>query len=257
MSVDRQSLPDTLRLTPRQPPVAEITRTLLDYLLSGEIETGSRIPPERQLAEALGVGRSAVREAIKSLSLLGLLDVRQGDGTYLSRSGSELLPQVIEWGLLLGEQRIFDLVEARAEIEVMVAGFAAERADADGVARLRQRLKALRAASEDVARYVEADVALHVEVATLSQNAIFISLVSSLRSLLGVWAKRVLEHAGETASSFAMHEPIVNAIADGDVEAARQAMRAHMDRADRRLREALAADSQDGGAATRASGRPR
>ena len=241
MSSARSSLPDSLRLAPRQPPVAEITRTLLDYLLSGEIEPGSRIPPERQLAEALGVGRSAVREAIKSLSLLGLLDVRQGDGTYLSRSGSDLLPQVIEWGLLLGEQRIFDLVEARAEIEVMVAGFAADRANEESIARLRERLEAMRGAGEDVSRYVEADVALHLEIATLTQNEIFISLVTSLRSLLGVWAKRVLEHAGETASSFAMHEPIVDAIARGDAEGARKAMRAHMDRADRRLRAALAA----------------
>jgi GntR family transcriptional regulator, transcriptional repressor for pyruvate dehydrogenase complex len=245
MSADRGSLPETLRLTPRQPPVAEITRTLLDYLLSGEIERGSRIPPERQLAEALGVGRSSVREAIKSLSLLGLLDVRQGDGTYLSRSGSDLLPQVIEWGLLLGEQRIFDLVEARAEIEIMVAGFAAQRVDEKSIGRLKARLEALRDAGEDVSKYVEADVALHLEIATLTENQIFISLVTSLRSLLGVWAKRVLEHAGETASSFAMHEPIVEAIAAGDVDAARKAMRAHMDRADRRLREALAAESAD------------
>jgi GntR family transcriptional repressor for pyruvate dehydrogenase complex len=244
MSSDRNSLPVTLRLPPRQQPLAEITRTLLDYLLSGEIETGSRIPPERQLAEALGIGRSAVREAIKSLSLLGLLDVRQGDGTYLSRSGSDLLPQVIEWGLLLGEQRIFDLVEARAEIEIMVAGFAAERANEESVARLRERLEALREAGEDVSKYVEADVALHLEIATLSENEIFVSLVSSLRSLLGVWAKRVLAHAGETASSFAMHEPIVEAIARGDVEASRQAMRAHMERADRRLRDALAAEGK-------------
>ena len=75
--------------------MAEITRRLLEFLLSGDIEPGSKIASERQLAEALQVGRGSVREAIKSLSLLGLLDVRQGDGTYLSRGGSDLLPQVI------------------------------------------------------------------------------------------------------------------------------------------------------------------
>jgi GntR family transcriptional repressor for pyruvate dehydrogenase complex len=245
MSTDHGPLPKTLRLPTRQQPVAQVTRTLLDYLLSGEIERGSRIPPERQLAEALGVGRSSVREAIKSLSLLGLLDVRQGDGTYLSRSASDLLPQVIEWGLLLGERRIFDLVEARGEIEVLVAGLATQRADDAGVARLRERLEALRDAGDDVLRYVDADVALHLEIATLTNNEIFISLITSLRSLLGVWAKRVLEHAGETESSFAMHEPIVDAIAAGDVDAAKEAMRAHMERADRRLREALEAEGGD------------
>lgn len=236
---------EALRMPPRQPPVAEITRRLLDFLFSGAVEPGQKIPPERQLAEALAVGRSSVREAIKSLSLLGLLEVRQGDGTYLSRSGSDLLPQVIEWGLLLGERRVFDLLEARAEIEVMVAGIAADRADAEAVERLGEKLEDLRAAGDDVAAYVDADVALHVEIANATRNQIFISLVSSVRSLLGVWAKRVLEHAGETKSSFAMHKPIVDAISNKDSEAARTAMRAHMDRADRRLRRALAAASED------------
>ncbi|WP_320669468.1 FadR/GntR family transcriptional regulator [Patulibacter defluvii] len=243
MHNESSALPQSLRIAPRRPPVTEITRTLLDYLLSGEVSPGSKIPPERQLAEALGVGRSQVREAIKSLSLLGLLDVRQGDGTYLSQSGSDLLPQVIEWGLLLGQRRIFDLVEARAEIEVLVAGLAAERATEETTARLRKALDALRQAGDDVDRYVEADVALHLEIAAATENETFISLVTSLRSLLGVWAKRVLEHAGETASSFDMHEPIVDAIAGADPDAARAAMRAHMERADRRLRAALDAEN--------------
>ncbi|MCQ0013939.1 FadR/GntR family transcriptional regulator [Actinomadura madurae] len=62
-----------------------------------------------------------MREAIKSLSLLGLLEQRVGDGTYLSRSSSDLLPQVIEWGLLLGEKRLEDLLEARFVLEVELA----------------------------------------------------------------------------------------------------------------------------------------
>ena len=239
------SLPASLRVEPREPPLAEITRTLLDYLLSGEIEPGAKIPGERQLADALGVGRSAVREAIKSLSLLGLLHVRQGDGTYLIRSGSELLPRVIEWGLLLKQPSIMDLLEARAEIEVVTAGLAASRASEEEVGSLRERFEDLRAAGEDVAAYVDADIAFHLEVARLSGNEVFANLVSSLRSLLRVWADRVLRHAGETATSLAMHEPVLEAIAAHDPQAAREAMRAHMERADRRLQEALTAEEAE------------
>jgi len=236
------SLASGLRLAPREPPLAEITRKLLEYLLSGEVQPGTKIPGERHLAEALGVGRSAVREAIKSLSLLGLLDVRQGDGTYLSRSGSDLLPRVIEWGLLLKVPTIMDLLEARAEIEVVAAGLAASRADEQAVAALRERLEAMRVAGSDVDAYVEADIAFHLEVARASGNEVFANLVASLRSLLRVWVARVLHHAGETDTSLAMHEPIVKAIAAGNAERAQKAMRAHMDRADRRLREALASE---------------
>jgi GntR family transcriptional repressor for pyruvate dehydrogenase complex len=244
MSTDPSSLalPSSLRLAPREAPLAEITRKLLDYLLSGEVEPGTRIPGERHLAEALGVGRSAVREAIKSLSLLGLLDVRQGDGTYLSRSGSDLLPRVIEWGLLLKVPSVMDLLEARAEIEIVGAGLAASRAGESEVTVLRQRLEAMRRAVADVDAYVEADIAFHLEVARASGNEVFANLVASLRALLRVWVDRVLRHAGETETSLAMHEPIIEAIAAGDPDAARAAMKAHMDRANRRLREALEAD---------------
>lgn len=236
------TLPSSLRIEPREGPLAEITRKLLDYLLSGEIEPGSKIPSERQLADGLGVGRSAVREAIKSLSLLGLLDVRQGDGTYLSRSGSDLLPRVIEWGLLLEEPQLTDLLEARSEIEVVVTGLAAKRAGKTEVAELRGCLEQMRSAGEDVDAYVEADIAFHLQIARASGNSVLANLLTSLRSLLRVWAERVLHHAGETDTSLAMHEPIVEAIEKGSVKAARAAMEAHMERANRRLREALDAD---------------
>jgi GntR family transcriptional regulator, transcriptional repressor for pyruvate dehydrogenase complex len=237
------ALPSTLRIEPREAPLAEITRKLLGYLLSGEIQPGTKIPGERHLAEALGVGRSSVREAIKSLSLLGLLDVRQGDGTYLSRSGSDLLPRVIEWGLLLDEPNVADLLEARSHIEVITAGLAAERGDERQIAELRERLEQMRAAGDDVDAYIDADIAFHLHVAQMSANMVYVSLVTSLRSLLRVWVGRVLHHAGETRHSLGLHKPLVEAIAAGDADAARKAMQAHMDSAHRRLRGALKAEA--------------
>ncbi|MEN3284301.1 MAG: GntR family transcriptional regulator, transcriptional repressor for pyruvate dehydrogenase complex [Solirubrobacteraceae bacterium] len=232
--------PATPKAVPRREAAsAEITRHLLDYLLSGDLAPGQRLPSERQLADALQVGRSAVREAIKSLSLLGLLDVRQGDGTYLSRTDSELLPRVIEWGLLLGERRVYDLMEARTHLEITLAGLAAERRQNAVVTRLRELLAEMESAVS-IADYVQADIAFHLEIAQASGNEVLAGLVNSIKSLLRVWAERVLESAGETTTSLAMHVPIVDAIEGRDVEASRVAMAAHMDRASRRLRETLA-----------------
>jgi GntR family transcriptional regulator, transcriptional repressor for pyruvate dehydrogenase complex len=229
----------SLQLPERESTATEVTRALLSFLQSGEVLPGGKIPPERQLAEELGVGRSAVREAIKSLSFLGMLVVRQGDGTYLAESGSDLLPQVIEWGLMLGEPRIRDLIEARAHIETTVAALAAERATDAGVAELKQLLQAMADAGAEVEPYVEADIAFHLHLAHMSENEVFVSLVTSLRSLLGVWATRVLVHAGETHTSLRVHKPIVAAVAKRDPEAARAAMAAHMARARTRLETAL------------------
>jgi GntR family transcriptional repressor for pyruvate dehydrogenase complex len=235
-----ERFPSALTAIPRrEPPAAEVTRRLLDYLLSGDITSGHKIPPERQLAQVLHVGRSAVREAIKSLSLLGLLDVRQGDGTYLTGSASDLLPRVIEWGLLLGERRVHDLMEVRTHLEVTVAGLAAERRSDEQVAILRRLIDDMERADGDIAAYVEADLSLHLTIAEASGNQVLASLLGSIRALLRVWATRVLEAAGEVETSLAVHVPIVEAIERGDADAARAAMAAHMARATNRLQAAV------------------
>ncbi|ATY16325.1 GntR family transcriptional regulator [Amycolatopsis sp. AA4] len=208
-------------------------------MLSGEVEPGQKIPSERQLAEALAVGRSTIREAIKSLELLGLVEQRVGDGTYLSGSSSELLPQVIQWGLLLTVHERDDMLEARRHLEVLLAGLAAEHRTDEQLARLHELVEQMRAASDDLDRYVEADIAFHLEVARSSGNSVLVGVLTNIQSLLHVWASRVIHTAGETETSLAMHEPILKAIDAGDPAAARDAMRAHMDRAIRRLRAGL------------------
>jgi GntR family transcriptional repressor for pyruvate dehydrogenase complex len=226
-------------LSSRETLTMEIARRLLDYFLSGEVEPGKRIPSERRLAESLGVGRSLVREALKSLHLLGLLEVRQGDGTYLKRTDSELLPQVIEWGLLLGERPALDLVEARAHLEVVVAGLAAERRDAQALEDLRGLLTTMRESSDDPVDFVEADVGFHLRVAEAAGNVVLSDMLSGIRTLLRVWIRRVIEAAGQTGPSYAEHLPIFEAIERGDREAATAAMAAHMAGASARLKASI------------------
>lgn len=221
-------------------PTVEITRRLLDYLLSGQLTPGQKIPSERQLAEALAVGRGALREAIKSLSLLGLLEQRIGDGTYLSGSSSDLLPQVIEWGLLLGDKRLDDLLEARYHLEVLLSELAAQRRTEEQLARLRELVAQMHAAgNDDLDGYVRADIAFHLQLAACSGNTVLAGVLTNIQSLLQAWTSRVIHAAGETRSSLAMHEPILTALENGDPEAARRAMTLHMDRAIRRLRESM------------------
>lgn len=227
-------------ITPRRDgPGVELTRRLLEFLLSGELKPGQRIPSERQLAEALQAGRSTVREAIKSLSLLGLLEQRVGDGTYLSSSTSDLLPQVIEWGLLLGEKRLDDLLEARYYLEVQLTGWAAARRSEEQLTELREIIQRMRDAGDDFDTYVQADIAFHLKLAEASGNSVLASVLTNVQSLLRAWASRVIRTAGETKTSLAMHEPILDAVELADGDAARAAMTAHMDRATARLRASM------------------
>ena len=175
---------------------------------------------------------------MKSLGLLGLVEIRQGDGTYLRGADSELLPKVIEWGLLLGEQRTIDLVEARQHIEIVVAGLAAERRSAADLRDIRICLQRMQRAKQAKA-YVLADVAFHLRVAEASQNTILSSMLNSVQSLLHVWIRRVIEAGGDTQRSYAEHATIFEAIERQDSAAATAAMAFHMDGAAGRLMAAL------------------
>lgn len=225
----------------REPLATEIARRILDYLLSGNVGPGERIQSERKLAEVLGVGRSVVREALKSLTLLGLIEVRPGDGTYLRRLESDLLPQAIEWGLLLGEKRVADLVEARHYLEVLVAGMATERRSEDDLAMLRTYLTQMQSAP-DTDSYVAADLAFHMRVAEAAGNLSLLQIMTSIRSLLAVWMKRVWAGDVDYTRSCDEHERVLRALEAADAVGARVAMDAHMEGATLRLRRTLDAE---------------
>lgn len=226
----------------REPLATEIARRLVDYLLAGGVEPGARMPSERQLAEAFGVGRGAMREALKALTLLGLVEVRHGDGTYLKQPDSALLPQVIEWGLLLGERRTLDLVEARQRIEVDIVGLAAARRDDDDVAALQRLLATMERLSRpgaDPAGFVDADVAFHLRLAAAARNTALRDILSSIQALLRAWIRRVIADGEHSDASYQEHIPIYEAVKRGEIAAAEAAMDAHMRSAASRLEQAL------------------
>lgn len=230
----------------REPLATEIARRLVEFLLAGGVEPGDRMPSERALAEAFGVGRSAMREALKALTLIGLLEVRHGDGTYLKKADSALLPQVIEWGLLLGERRTMDLVEARQKIETVIAGLAAERRTAEDVEDLRRLLARMEAMDRDHAGFVDADVAFHLKLAEAAGNTALREILSSVQALLRAWIARVVAANESTAVSYLDHVPIFGAVERGDAAAAAAAMEAHMSLAAERLRATLEASRAKG-----------
>ena len=217
-----------------EPISSAVTRRLLDYLISGSISPGERLPSERQLAEMLGVGRSHVRQAIKSLTVLGLIDARQGDGTYLKRTDSPLLPLAIEWGLLLGAKQTHDLVEARSELEVLLAGLAAERRTQLDIDAMGRNVEIMQSTSDND-EFVRADVAFHLGIAEATANRSLLQIMRSIQSLLEVWITRVAYAPGTRPATWAEHAAVYDAIVAADKETARLKMADHMERAAERL----------------------
>jgi len=219
--------------------VAEVAKRLLGYFTSGEIQPGTRLPPERQLAVSMGVGRSTVREALAALDLLGVVNIRPGSGTYLRGSASELLPQTLSWGLMLGEQRTRELIELRHGLEVEASRLAAERASGEHIARLGACLERMWDGMGDLGAFVEADRHFHLEVGEAAGNLVLRDLLQNVRSLLRVWAERVLRDEALAKVTYDEHAAVFEAIRDHDPARAGEAMAAHMDSAGARLLHAF------------------
>ncbi len=222
-----------------QTAVSEVTRRLLDYFTSGEIEPGTRLPPERRLATSMGVGRSAIREALAALEILGVVSVRPGSGTYLRGAISELLPQTLSWGMLLGEPKTRELVGVRHGLEVQVARAAAARITEEELAGLAEALAAMESHRDSYAEFVAADMAFHQLVAEAAHNTLLSDLLLSVRSLLRVWVERALNDSGHAATTCAEHADVLAALRSRDPQAGAEAMSRHMDSAGRRLMQAL------------------
>ncbi|MEN2742700.1 FadR/GntR family transcriptional regulator [Microbacterium sp. X-17] len=231
-------------LAQRESLESELTRKLMDYLVTAKLRPGDRLPSERDMAESLGVGRAALRAALKSLSVLGVLEQRMGAGTYMKNVASDLLPRVVEWGLLLGESKSQDVLEARQYLEVTLAGLAAERRTRDDVEKMRDLIARMAESSTDAALYIDLDVAFHLAIADAARNTVLAGILRNLQSLLHAWATRVINAAGETETSLAVHIPILEAIEASDPDAARAAMSAHMERASRRFRAAILSQNE-------------
>jgi len=222
--------------------IAEIARRVLVQITREDVRPGSRLPGERQLAQQLGVGRAALREVLAALELLGVVDSRHGSGTYLSENPSMLLPQTIEWGLLLKRPQTLQLVEARRHLEISLAGIAAGQRDPEGLLGLRRRLEEMRdaAAAGDLEAFVEADAQFHLDVARLSRNDVLSGMLHSVSSLLRVWMSRAVRaDGGHVHDTIAEHTAVLDAIAGGRTAQAERAMREHIKNAESRLFRSL------------------
>lgn len=225
---------------PRNNSVTEVARRILGEVSSGRLAPGTRLPSERQLAADLGVGRSTIREALAALDLLGVLETRQGAGSYIAGSASDLLPQTIEWGLMLGRPRTLDLVETRQHLEVVIASLATERSTPERIARLDARLREMESSLRDTTAFIEADVAFHMELAAMADNSVLTDILRSIRSLLEVWIRRTAGSIDVRAQqTLEDHRKIFDAVATGDPGLARAAMHSHMTEAGLRLAESM------------------
>lgn len=211
----------TGRLTRGPSLVERAIEALRDEIRSGAWSVGERIPTEAELVATLGVGRNTVREAIRALVHAGLLETRQGDGTYV-RATSDLAGAVRR---RISRAELLEVLEVRRALEVEAARLAAQRRKPDDVERLRALLVERGVAWEagDVERFVERDVALHRAIAAASGNPMLSELYEDFSAALPAAIRTSISTEAPERDELHLHDALVAAIADGDERRAQEA----------------------------------
>ena len=242
-SLGSNGSPRKARRARRAPSVTDhAIDKIRERIVSGAWGAGDRLPKESELAAELGISRNSLREAVRALSQLRVLEVRQGDGTYVSSLEPDLLLESTGFisHLLLGETEI-ELYEVRRILEAAAASLASGRIDAQEKVDLGQSLDRMRAA-QSVEELVEADVAFHAIIARATGNTVLTSFLASLSTRtmrIRLWHGRTADDAlDETREE---HRRIYEAIIAGDPELARAAATAHIASGERWLRGQLTA----------------
>ncbi|TYC06517.1 FadR family transcriptional regulator [Micromonospora sp. WP24] len=215
---------------PRGQRIRETIAQLRERILAGEWPVGSRIPTEPQLVAALGVGRNTVREAVRALQHAGVLECRQGSGTYVV-STDELAPVVARQ--LTGD-RVTEVIEVRRAFEVEAARLAALRRTPEDLVALDDALAAREAAWHGgrADEFVEADVVLHTAVVAAAHNRMLAELYASFGAALRSSLAETMGGA-LTAEQYIDHARMVDAIRAGDPERAAREAGAYLEAAPR------------------------
>jgi GntR family transcriptional repressor for pyruvate dehydrogenase complex len=213
-----------------------------EQIRTGALRPGSRLPPENELAAQLGVGRSSVREAVKALELIRVLDVRHGDGTYVTSLQPHLLLEGVGFAVdLVQDDAILEVVEVRRLFEPVATGLAANRIDDGALERLGGYVEAMQEAGDDQERLVHCDHAFHSTVFEATGNRTLTSVLEGLSSRTfraRVW-RGVIE-GDASQQTIREHRAIHQALEAHDAPLAEAAALMHVTTSERWLRGVLA-----------------
>lgn len=229
MPSSRQARPFLAALPPLG-RARQVADALSRYIDEAKLEAGDRLPAERELMQALGIGRSSVREAVSQLQALGVLETRIGRGTYLLKPVSA---QTVHLPLSIEARDLADglmrTLEVRRGIEIEASMAAARRRTPADVARMREALEAMERTHVREGTSGEADLAFHLTIYDASGNPLFRQVLEQLREHFERFWAQPFDRPDFAARSFPFHRQLFEAIRDGEEAAAAAHTRAILD----------------------------
>jgi GntR family transcriptional repressor for pyruvate dehydrogenase complex len=207
----------------------EIAKQIMDLISSGSLRPGQRLPSERELCEHFRASRPSVREALRGLSIVGVLSARVGDGTSVAVDPGMFMRKVMEWRMVTEKHDIDNLLEVRLALEVMSAARAARNATEADLNDLRELVAKMKACGMNETQFARLDAEFHVVIAKASGNSLILNLVSMIRSQLIRALTKALRSPNAILHSNKEHAILLDAIESHDADASRAAMLTHLE----------------------------
>jgi GntR family transcriptional repressor for pyruvate dehydrogenase complex len=220
---------DTLSALDDVQATDHVVRHVALLIERGEIRPGDRLPPERELAQALGVSRPTVRAGLHTLAAMGVTESRHGAGTFITAGPPRLGAGPLSFLAALHGFTRDEIFEARRVLEVGAAGLAAERGLIDRLAPMAEEVAGMFATLTEPQTYLVHDVRFHRAVAAAGGNPVLLAVVEMVSSLVYEQRRLTVERAHDLKESAEMHRRIYQAIRDRDPERARVEMARHLD----------------------------
>lgn len=212
-----------------------IVEKIEDFFLKGDLQPGSKLPPERELASQFGVSRSSVREALQQLQLNGVIVIRQGGGSYISTDEVQKVSDQLSVSIVEAESHlILDMLELRRALEIESVSLASQRAKESDLARIKEALDQMKESLYDAEKGIKADLHFHQRIVEASHNQLLINLVQSLAERMEDSIRATRTHrfmdVDRYEDTFAEHEEIYEAISIRNSALAKALMEKHINR---------------------------
>jgi len=217
----------------------EIIDQLKQLIVSGQLKPGDRLPSERDLVESLRVSRASIREALSALEMMGLLEVRSGEGTYVRELKPESVVEPLSWMLSMEKGTVLELLEVRKILEVQAVGIAAERITEDDLTKLDSALNEMIRDLQNSDGGEKSDLLFHFTITRATHNKILIRLMDTISDMMKHMLKssRAELYKGKYTPELLLeeHMRIFDAIKSRDSELARLQMLKHLEGVEQEL----------------------
>ena len=214
----------------RVPVVQQVADNLRDYILSGKVEAGAKLPSEKELCAQMSVGRGTVREAFRILQTTGLVEIKPGRGAFVARTSIPEPDDIVEW-FVKNEVELKDCIEIRTAIEPLAVRLLIQNASDADIAYLTRVHEKFLAAVErhDAAAIAKYDDKFHGNIMKKSGNKLIYSISTKISECIEGFRGRTFMVDQNIKNAIAPHTNIMNAIRERDSEAGEMFMRRHLE----------------------------